>query len=170
MSKKYNKLIYQITAIALILLLVISSAARGEESRSNESRGKELRGNELGSNELSKQASQIEAGTYILVSFSMNNQSLRNYFLEAQKHGAILVMQGLSGEKHSRNRFAETKAKTEKAKINIEINPTIFEQLNVKQVPVIAVVNGAGRARKVSGHITLEKALEIMEIKHEAKS
>ena len=141
---------YQVTAIALIILLAIASSAKGNESKGLE-------------------APQIEAGTYILVSFSMNNQSLRNYFLEAQQHGAILVMQGLAGERHSRNRFAETKAKTEEAKINIEINPTIFEQLNVKQVPVIAVVNGAGRVRKVSGHITLNKALEIMEIKNEAK-
>ena len=49
---------------------------------------------------------KIEAGTYVFVSFSMNDESLRSYFLEAEKHGAKLVVIGLIGDKKSRNRFA----------------------------------------------------------------
>ena len=107
---------------------------------------------------------EIEPGIYVLVSFSLNDQSLRNYFIESQHYGAKLVMRGLAGEEQGRNRFAETKAKIEKARINVDINPNLFEQFNVQQVPAIVVVGNDKAIKKVSGHITLEKALEIMNI------
>ena len=112
---------------------------------------------------------KIEAGTYVFVSFSMNDESLRSYFIEAEKHGAKLVVIGLIGDKKSRNRFAEMKAKVEQAKINVEINPNLFEQLNIKQVPVIAFVNKSGSVKKISGHISLSKALEIMQTERKNK-
>jgi conjugal transfer pilus assembly protein TrbC len=108
---------------------------------------------------------QIEPGIYVLVSFSLNDQSLRSYFIEAQHYGATLVMNGLAGEKLGRNRFAETKAKIEKARINVDINPNLFKQFNIKQVPAIVVVNSDKTIKKVAGHITLQKALEIMDVK-----
>ena len=44
----------------------------------------------------------------------------------------------------------------------------LFEHLNVKQVPVIAVVSKDKKqgkiVKKVAGHISLPKALEIMEV------
>jgi conjugal transfer pilus assembly protein TrbC len=107
----------------------------------------------------------IEPGIYVLVSFSLNDQSLRSYFIEAQHYGATLVMNGLAGEKLGRNRFAETKAKIEKARINVDINPNLFKQFNIKQVPAIVVVNSDKTIKKVAGHITLQKALEIMDVK-----
>ena len=112
---------------------------------------------------------KIEAGTYVFVSFSMNDESLRSYFIEAEKHGAKLVVIGLFGDKKSRNRFAEMKAKVEQAKINVEINPNLFEQLNIKQVPVVAVVSRGGSVKKISGHISLSKALEILQTEHKTK-
>ncbi len=112
---------------------------------------------------------KIEPGTYVFVSFSMNDASLRGYFVEAEKYGAKLVVIGLFGEKNSRNRFAAMKAKVEQARINVEINPNLFEQLNIKQVPVIAVVSQSGSVKKISGHISLSKALEIMRIEHKTK-
>ena len=109
---------------------------------------------------------KIEAGTYVFVSFSMNDESLRSYFLEAEKHGAKLVVIGLIGDKKSRNSFAQMKAKMEQVRINVEINPNLFEQLNIKQVPVIAFVNKSGSVKKISGHISLSKALEIMQTEY----
>ena len=38
---------------------------------------------------------KINPGKYILVSFSMNDQALKDYFIEAQKHGAVPVFQGV---------------------------------------------------------------------------
>ena len=155
MSKKYNKIFY-IISIAMIILIVLSLLIIVKSVYAMD--------NHTQKNSHKVGAAKIEAGIYVLVSFSMNNQSLHSYFLEANQFGAKLVMQGLAGQKDARNRFAETKARTQAAKINIDINPTIFEQLNVKHVPVIAVVNDKGKVRKISGHISLENALEIMEI------
>ena len=107
---------------------------------------------------------QIPEGTYIFVSFSMNKKSLHSYFLEAEPRGAKLVIRGLVGEKHSRNRFVQTKAKIEEAKINVDINPNLFEQLNIKQVPAMAVVKKDGSVKKIYGHMSLKKALELMDI------
>jgi type-F conjugative transfer system pilin assembly protein TrbC len=144
MNKNYNKIIYQLAAIALVLLVIIASSARA--------------------NVTGKQAIEIEPGIYVFVSFSMNDQSLRSYFMEAQHYGAKLVMNGLAGDKHARNRFAETTAKMEKARINVDINPNLFEYFNIKQVPAIIVVNSDKSTKKVSGHISLSKALEIMDV------
>jgi conjugal transfer pilus assembly protein TrbC len=144
MQKKYNKIMYAITALALGLLIILASSAKAEN--------------------MQKPELQIEPGIYVFVSFSINDQSLRSYFIEAQHYGAKLVMNGLSGQKHSRNRFGITRAKMEKARINVDINPNLFEQLGIKQVPAIAVVSADKTIKKISGHITLQKALEIMEI------
>jgi type-F conjugative transfer system pilin assembly protein TrbC len=105
---------------------------------------------------------QIEDGIYVFVSFSMNDASLHSYFKEAQKHKAKLIMNGLVKEDDgSNNRFANTKAKMERAKINVEINPNLFELLSIKEVPTIAVVE-KGNIKKIKGHIEIRKALEIM--------
>ncbi|NDA90862.1 MAG: hypothetical protein EBY20_08210, partial [Alphaproteobacteria bacterium] len=84
---------------------------------------------------LPKQEIQIEPGIYVLVSFAINDESLRSYFNEANHYGAKLVMRGLVGKKFGRNRFAETKTKLEKVGINIDINPNLFKQFGIKQVP-----------------------------------
>ena len=106
---------------------------------------------------------QIEPGTYIFVSFSMNDESLRSYFREATHYKAKLVMRGLVGSSSERNRFALTKEKMERARINVDINPVLFEQLNINHVPAIVTVSKEGKIKKVSGHISLKKALEIMD-------
>lgn len=118
---------------------------------------------------LPKQEIQIEPGIYVLVSFAINDESLRSYFNEANHYGAKLVMRGLVGEKFGRNRFAETKTKLEKVGINIDINPNLFKQFGIKQVPAVVVVNSDKTIKKISGHITLKKALEIMEVKASGK-
>ena len=78
-----------------------------------------------------KQEIPIEPGIYVLVSFSINDESLRSYFNDANHYGAKLVMRGLVGEKFGRNRFAETKTKLEKVGINIDINPNLFKQFGI---------------------------------------
>lgn len=118
----------------------------------------------LHSTAIPKPEVQIEPGIYVLVSLSMNDESLRRYFIDAKSVGGKLVLRGLVGDKGERNRFAETRRKLEKARINVEINPNLFEYLDVKQVPVIAVVDKDRSVKQVRGHITLDKALEIMEV------
>jgi conjugal transfer pilus assembly protein TrbC len=114
-------------------------------------------------NAASLKEARVEPGIYVFVSFSMNDESLRHYFKEAEPHRAKLVMRGLVGDKNSRNRFASTKTALERARINIDINPNLFNELNIKQVPFIVVVSEDGSIRKIGGHISLNKALELME-------
>lgn len=104
-----------------------------------------------------------ESGIYVFVSFAMNDTSLKSYFIEAQHFGGKLILRGLVGDKGERNRFLITKQKLERARINVDINPVLFEQLDVKHVPVIAKVFDDGRIYKVTGHISLDKALEIID-------
>ena len=115
-----------------------------------------------------QQSAQLEEGIYVLVSFSMNDAALRKYFIEAQSVGAKLILRGLVGQRGDRNRFATTKARIERARINVEINPNLFEHLNAKHVPVIAVVAKDKKhgkiVKQISGHISLQKALEMMEV------
>lgn len=109
------------------------------------------------------QSSQIEQGIYIFVSFSMNDSSIRKYFIDGQKYGAKLVLRGLVNE-DGKNKFASTKAKLEKVKVNADINPVLFKELDINHVPVIAVIDEDGKIKKITGHILLDKALELMEI------
>ena len=105
---------------------------------------------------------QIDPGIYVFVSFSMNDVALKDYFYEANKHKATLVLRGLIGDKFSKNRFVATKEKLESLAINAEVNPVLYKKLNIKHVPVIVKVDKSGAISKVSGHITLTKALEII--------
>ena len=82
-----------------------------------------------------KQTPQIEPGIYILVSFSMNDTSLRAYFDQAQHYGAKLVMRGLSGDKTERNRFADTKAKAEKAEGGYPMDNSVKAALSIIGAP-----------------------------------
>ena len=159
---KYNKIIRTffivtlllsiISAILLIVSIVMSSSSLANKVEQSEGL-----------------STQIPEGTYIFVSFSMNKESLHSYFLEAEPRGAKLVIRGLVGEKHSKNRFVQTKAKIEEAKINVDINPNLFEQLDIKQVPAMAVVQKDGSIKKIYGHISLKKALELMNVDEDKK-
>jgi len=97
---------------------------------------------------------------YIFVSLSMPGSALQNYYREAESMGAILVMRGLH-----HNSFPETKTKAESLKISWDIDPDLFEQYGISEVPVIVRVAG-GIAKKVAGHIPLSEALTLMDAKN----
>lgn len=111
--------------------------------------------------QLKDEANQV--GKYVFVSFSMNDSSLRSYYAEAQKIGAKLIMRGFVKDEQENNVFIGTKKRVEKAKINIDINPTLFESCKIEAVPAFAIIEDNGDIYKTSGHITLSKALEIIE-------
>ena len=102
-------------------------------------------------------SSNILAKTYVFVSFSMGNEALKSYYLEAQKEGASLVMQGLRN-----NSFLETKAKATELGINFDINPNLFEKYQITVIPTIIMDDDKGEIKKLTGHISLHDALEIM--------
>lgn len=110
----------------------------------------------------------------IFVSFSMPDAALQSYYQEVQLLGGKLVMRGLKN-----NSFKDTQVKTMKLGINFDIDPTLFEEYGITTVPTILLISDKNRQgnelsnqldllkkqdiKKITGHIPLVKALEIME-------
>ena len=95
------------------------------------------------------------ANTYVFVSFTMNDEAIKAYFVEASKIGATLVMRGLIDDS-----FIATKAKLDELNIAYDINPELFEKYNVRQVPTIIDVQ-KDSIKQITGHIPLTEALRI---------
>ena len=103
----------------------------------------------------------LEAKTYnqiyIFVSFSMPDSALKSYYIEAEQVGARLVMRGLKN-----NSFLDTKAKADEIGISFDIDPNLFEEYQITAVPAI-IVNSEGKGvKRLTGHMSLHDALEIM--------
>lgn len=123
----------------------------------------------------------------IFVSFSMPDAALQSYYQETQTLGGKLIIRGLKN-----NSFKDTQAKTMKLGINFDIDPALFEKYGVVVVPTIVLISNSNKqnneqptnqlqscnqeytkdrqpqqtsfiAKKITGHIPLEKAIEIME-------
>ena len=99
--------------------------------------------------------SETYADIYVFVSHSMEEKALQDYWQEAQKYGAKLVVRGLINDS-----FLDTKAELDKIEIAYDIDPEKFEKYGIKQVPTI-VKEENGNAQKITGHIPLKNALEI---------
>lgn len=100
---------------------------------------------------------QAAGQIYVFISYSMNDSSLQSYYQQAEQYQAKLVMRGLKNDS-----FVDTKSKAAELKIVYDINPELFERYEIEQVPVIVVDNGQGEIKKVTGHLLLNEALELM--------
>ncbi|WP_371222798.1 TrbC family F-type conjugative pilus assembly protein [Orientia tsutsugamushi] len=88
----------------------------------------------------------------------MSDEALKSYFAKSQKAGAQLVMRGLIN-----NSFIQTKNKTMELGISFDIDSSLFEKYKVDVVPVIVIDDKKrGLTKKLTGHIPLSTALEIM--------
>ncbi|KJV77269.1 type-F conjugative transfer system pilin assembly family protein [Rickettsia hoogstraalii str. RCCE3] len=95
---------------------------------------------------------------YIFVSFSMPDSALKSYYIEAEQERARLVMRGLKN-----NSFLDTKAKAGEIGISFDIDPNLFEEYQIISVPVTVIDNNQGQVKKLTGHIGLNDALQIMQ-------
>ncbi|WP_041404999.1 type-F conjugative transfer system pilin assembly protein TrbC [Rickettsia massiliae] len=94
---------------------------------------------------------------YIFVSLSMPDSALKSYYIEAEQAGARLVIRGLKNSS-----FLDTKAKADEINISFDIDPNLFEEYQITSVPAI-IVNSEGKGvKRLTGHISLHDALEIM--------
>ncbi|WP_037213943.1 MULTISPECIES: type-F conjugative transfer system pilin assembly protein TrbC [spotted fever group] len=100
----------------------------------------------------------LQSQIYIFVSFSMPDSTLKNYFIEAEKISAKLIMRGLKN-----NAFVKSKAKADEIGISFNIDPELFEKYQITAVPVIVIDNNQGKIKKLAGHIALNDALQIMQ-------
>ncbi|WP_341789768.1 type-F conjugative transfer system pilin assembly protein TrbC [Rickettsia endosymbiont of Polydrusus tereticollis] len=94
---------------------------------------------------------------YIFLSFSMPDSALKSYYVAAERAGAKLVMRGLKN-----NSFLDTKAKADEIGISFDIDPNLFEKYQITAVPAIIVNSEDKGVKRLTGHISLHDALEIM--------
>ena len=144
-----------------------------------------------GNNQFNKQISNSRNENQILifVSFSLPDEALKSYYQEARLLGGKLIMRGLKN-----NSFQDTQVKTRKLAINLDIDPSLFEEYGVVVVPTIVLISDGNKqdgeqpnsqlllanqecstdgqhqqlskvVKKITGHVPLAKALEIMERK-----
>ena len=100
-------------------------------------------------------SSSCFAITYVFVSFSLNDETLKSYYKEAESFDAVLVMRGLIDDS-----FMATKAKLDELKIAYNIDPDLFEKYQVKSVPTIVQDDGT-TTKKMIGNIKLSEVLRV---------
>ena len=86
----------------------------------------------------------------------MPKETLQAVFAQAQKYNALLIMRGLY-----KNSFQATRQKMEEIRINVMIDPNIFDTFKVVHVPTMIGIKD-GVAYKISGNVSLEQALASM--------
>lgn len=94
---------------------------------------------------------------YVFVSHSMNNNSLQQYYQEAEALGATLVMRGLIDDS-----FTKNQERAALLGIGYDIDPELFDQFAVTVVPAI-VRDNDGVVQKITGHLPLREALKIFD-------
>lgn len=107
-----------------------------------------------------KQSSQ---DLIIFVSSSMPATSLKTLFWQAQRAGVPLVFRGLID-----NSFAKTKSFFEEQQINGEIDPNLFDEYHISEVPAFVIREGKS-FDVLQGNISLEDALTLFKNKGELK-
>ena len=110
------------------------------------------------------------AGLFYFFSFSMPPATLRAVAEETAAAGGVMVLRGLAGG-DLRETVSLVSGVVGKTGAEIWIEPSLFECLGVEAVPQPAVVSGFSEGAdcggadyvKVSGDVSVSRALEIME-------
>lgn len=104
----------------------------------------------------------IDAELFAFVSFSMPDEALLVLAKDIGTVGGVLVLRGLPDNSFKALAKRLLVLKEKGLTTTIQINPRLFEDYNVAMVPAF-VLPGEQTFDKVSGHISLEYALEIFE-------
>lgn len=97
----------------------------------------------------------------VFVSFSMPELSLRELSKASKKYNAKLILRGIY--KESFRKTAEKILEIDKKGISLEINPKLFKQYEIKQVPTFVLIEGGDEISRLSGNVTLEYAKSELE-------
>lgn len=89
----------------------------------------------------------------IFVSLSMPEATLKSLYIDAQAHGAALVLRGLKN--HS---FKQTTEALKQLGITVQIDPLLFKKYQIKAVPTFVWVVGP-QTHTLSGNVSLAYAL-----------
>lgn len=103
--------------------------------------------------------SDTEIPLYVLISFSVPDETWVTLSKEMEKIGAVFALRGLP-----HNSFKELSKKIQHlnllgVKAAIQINPELFTTYEIDRVPSFLVINDGGYS-KVSGNISLAYAIE----------
>lgn len=96
-----------------------------------------------------------DSSLYVFVSFSMPLHAIKELALQAEKHQARLIVRGLVD-----NSFKKTVQKISEFKSGLEINPTLFKEFNVKNVPTFVLLEKGQEKNRLSGNVSLTYAAE----------
>ncbi len=96
-----------------------------------------------------------ESSLYVFVSFSMPLQAIKELALQAEKHQARLIVRGLVD-----NSFKKTIEKLSDFQSGLEINPTLFKEFKVKNVPTFVLLEKGQEKNRLSGNVSLTYAAE----------
>ena len=97
----------------------------------------------------------------VFVSFSMPELSLRELSKASKKYNAKLILRGIY--KESFRKTAEKILEIDKKGLSLEINPKLFKQYEIKQVPTFVLIEGGDEISRLSGNVTLEYAKSELE-------
>lgn len=97
----------------------------------------------------------------VFVSFSMPELSLRELSKASKKYNAKLILRGIY--KESFKKTAEKILEIDKKGLSLEINPKLFKQYEIKQVPTFVLIEGGDEISRLSGNVTLEYAKSELE-------
>lgn len=110
-----------------------------------------------------KSTSHSSQNLIIFVSSNMPPASLKALFWQAQSLGIPLVFRGLI-----ENSFIKTKSFFEEQQINGEIDPVLFEEYRISEVPTFVMRDG-NAFDLLQGNISLQDVLTIFKNKGELK-
>lgn len=97
----------------------------------------------------------------IFVSFSMPKESLKSLYFDSKNQNAILVMRGLKDLS-----FKKTASELQALKIAVQIDPNLFKEYQVTQVPTIVSLSEHNNFNAISGNVFFEYAkAKLLEIK-----
>lgn len=105
---------------------------------------------------------------YYFISFSMSDSLIKNYLQEAAANKGILVLRGISPGMNLHDfllqkllPLLQDPENPQAVYANIEINPHLFSQYEITQVPTLVYVRDEKHYWKVSGPVTGKWALEL---------
>jgi type-F conjugative transfer system pilin assembly protein TrbC len=96
-----------------------------------------------------------DSSLYVFVSFSMPLHAIKELALQAEKHQAQLIVCGLVD-----NSFKKTVQKLAAFQSGLEINPTLFKEFKVKNVPTFVLLEKGQEKNRLSGNVSLTYAAE----------
>ncbi len=93
----------------------------------------------------------------VFVSLSMPKESLKSLYKEAEQNHLALIIRGLKN-----NSFKETTAALYDLGISVQIDPNLFEEYEIKEVPTFVEVKGT-EPLKIKGNVSLSYAMKKFE-------